>query len=325
MKNCAVHCWRGLHPLPTIVPMVEHLRPSGRRSGRLRGQARTCLLALLLAACGSAAEEDDTGRRSLDMTLQQAETSAFLEESLREDLRLVGRTRVFFGHQSVGANILEGLTTLAGEADVRVNIQRFETAHATAGITFVEKDLGQNGDALGKVDDFVASIRDMSDHPPTIALMKFCYLDIVASTDVDQVFEHYRSAMEKLNAEFPGITIVHVTVPLTTRWPVRLKEVAYRILHPEERGTGSAIRRQEFNDRLRETFAADPIFDLARAESTRPDGSRVTFRARGRSYEALEPKYTWDGAHLGEMGKPLMAQVLVRSLAATIRSRTETP
>ena len=62
-------------------------------------------------------------------------------------------------------------------------------------------------------------------------------------------------------------------------------------------------------------LAADPIFDLARAESTRPDGSRETFRYEGKDYYSLVPAYSSDGGHLSERGQRTLGADLIRFVA----------
>ena len=49
-----------------------------------------------------------------------------------------------------------------------------------------------------------------------VAMMKLCYVDINSGTDVDALFATYRTTMAALQREVPGVTFIHVTVPLTT-------------------------------------------------------------------------------------------------------------
>ena len=39
---------------------------------------------------------------------------------------------------------------------------------------------------------------------PDVALMKFCYIDVTAETDPDELFEKYRAQMEAIRRAHPG-------------------------------------------------------------------------------------------------------------------------
>ncbi len=69
-------------------------------------------------------------------------------------------------------------------------------------------------------------------------------------------------------------------------------------------------------------YVGQPIFDLARHESTRPDGTRETFAVGGRVAYALAPVYTDDGGHLNGVGRRVMASHMVRFAAAALESRS---
>gem|GEM_PF-202703 len=279
----------------------------------------TAVCVLLAAGCGNAGSETPSG------SSQVVRTDQTMGQDMREDLELLSRTRIMFGHQSVGSNILEGMSLLAGDHGVPLRILGWKDEGWSTDVAFSHRDLGENGDAKGKIDDFEAIIRNMEGQRPDVAVMKFCYLDIVESTDVPELFEYYREKLDGLRRDFPETVFVHTTVPLTTRRPVRLKEVVYRLRYPEERSVGSAVRRSEFNDLLRTHYGSDPVFDLARAEATLPGGDRVTFEHEGRSYDALGKGYTWDGAHLNEVGKRTMAAEMAKALAGAVRAGADRP
>ena len=46
-----------------------------------------------------------------------------MTDSLKQDLTTVQSARIFFGHQSVGGNIMDGVQDLAKESGVRLNIR----------------------------------------------------------------------------------------------------------------------------------------------------------------------------------------------------------
>jgi hypothetical protein len=67
---------------------------------------------------------------------------------------------------------------------------------------------------------------------------------------------------------------------------------------------------------MREAYAGRaPVFDLAVLESTRPDGSRVSYTQGADTVYTLAPEYTNDGGHLNEAAKRMVAEQLLIFLA----------
>ncbi len=58
-----------------------------------------------------------------------------------------------------------------------------------------------------------------------------------------------------------------------------------------------------------------PFFDIAKIESTFPDGTRSTFTKDGKTYYSMVPEYTHDGGHLNEMGRKKVAKQFLLLLA----------
>src|SRR5206468_6900440 len=109
-----------------------------------------------------------------------------------------------------------------------------------------------------------------------VALVKFCYVDINADTDAAALFDRYRVALNDLRAKNPRTVFVHATLPLTT---VQTGPKAWvkQLLDRAPYGTVENVRREQYNRLLRATYAGrEPMFDLARIESTAPDGKLVT-------------------------------------------------
>jgi hypothetical protein len=119
-----------------------------------------------------------------------------------------------------------------------------------------------------------------------------------------------------LRAKHPATTFVHVTLPLTEEQG-GAKALAKRLLGRAPGGTIENVRREEYNTLLRRAYAGrEPLFDLARIESTAPDGSAVKVRWNGREAPALAAVYTDDGGHLNAAGRLRAARELVSVLAA---------
>jgi len=200
-------------------------------------------------------------------------------------------------------------------AGVSVHIVETPTASgvgpATLGHTFVAK----NGEPLLKLQNFEQSF-GQAPSGIDIAMVKFCFLDITAHTDVKTLFTSYRATIDKLKKKNPGTTFVHVTAPLTDV-EHSLKQSLKRLLGRAPYGTIENIRREEYNNLLRQAYQGrEPIFDLAKAESTAADGTTVTVEWEGHVAPALVPEYTNDGAHLNTAGKLHAARELVSILAS---------
>ncbi|HET7198049.1 MAG TPA: hypothetical protein VFI86_05240, partial [Burkholderiales bacterium] len=75
------------------------------------------------------------------------------DPSLRADLERVARERIYFAHQSVGANLLQGVQDLAAEAGVAVRIVRAERASAVPAASFGHTFIRENGAPLEKLEN----------------------------------------------------------------------------------------------------------------------------------------------------------------------------
>ena len=229
--------------------------------------------------------------------------------------RLTART-ILFGHQSVGANVLEGvdrLSTARGGA-LRVAELRSPANPLTPG-TFVHVFIGTNGDASGKIRSFSDLMGSMPT-PPDVAFMKLCWADFGPGTDVDGIFKIYSEHAADLTRRYPKTTFVHLTVPLTTVQSGPKAFVKW-LLGRAPYGAVENEVREAYNARLREAYSGrQPFFDIARIEATAPDGSVVEHEEKGKRTLALVEAYTDDGGHLNAIGQDWVAKALLSYLAS---------
>lgn len=234
------------------------------------------------------------------------------DSALRTDLERVSRARIYFGHQSVGMNLLQGVQELAAEAEVPVRIVRAERAADVPPATFGHTFVAENGQPLKKLESFRAALGSAD---VDIAMLKFCYVDIDADTDVKMLFARYQATLAELRRSHPGTAFVHVTLPLTTV-QTGVKAFVKRLLGRAPYGTLENVRREEYNRLLREAYAGrEPLFDLAKIESTAPDGIAVRAQWGGVLAPAMAPEYTDDGGHLNAEGRRRAARALIAVLA----------
>ena len=269
--------------------------------------SRRALLNLLLAVCVIVAGCAPTG--------DEASGGGAESGPSKEDLRTFSKSRVFFGHQSVGNNIIDGLGGLYAGSSTEGPIvtptsdlgseERFLT-HAMVGV---------NGDPQSKVDEFTSLLAGGLASKADVAVLKFCYVDVTSSSDVRQVFRAYTTAMDNISRDYPDLGVVYTTVPLGTEatWKSKLKAIVTRNVPPD---TADNIAREQYNSLVREKYGSTGrLFDIARVESTREDGSRVQGEHGGRVYFALDDQIAADSGHLNDEGALLAAAEFVRVLA----------
>jgi hypothetical protein len=236
------------------------------------------------------------------------------DDGLRAALERLAHERVFFAHQSVGANILDGVQRLAHAEGVSVRIAELPSASAVAPGTVGHFFVPENGAPLAKLENFGRALGEGSH--VDVAVLKFCYADIDAGSDPAALFARYETTIEALRKANPRTVFVHVTLPLTTAQG-GVKALVKRLIGRAPYGTVENVRREEYNRLLRQTYGGrEPVFDLARVESTAPDGHRVTVAWNGAVAPAMAPEYTDDGGHLNAEGRRRAARALITALGA---------
>ncbi len=225
--------------------------------------------------------------------------------------------KIFFGHQSVGYNILDGVRILMEKyPNIQLNIE--ETVKPTSftgrGI-FAHAKIGKNEDPVSKTIDFERLMESGGGDTFDIAFHKYCFIDINNSTDIEKLFQQYKKHMDNLKEKYPNILFVHCTVPLTT---IQTGPKAWikKVIGKPLGGVLANIKRNEFNGLLLSEYASKaPVFDLARAEATKPDGTLASFKKEGKSYLVLFDGYSSDGGHLNPEGEQAVAAKLLVFLA----------
>lgn len=243
--------------------------------------------------------------------------SGYADAALHSALERIAGQRIYFAHQSVGANILDGVRELAQAEGVALRIAEQPGADAIPEGTLAHFFVPENGAPLTKLRHFEAALGKGA--RVDVALLKFCYVDIDAQTDAKALFERYRSTIGRLRQKNPHTVFVHVTLPLTTE-QTGPKAWLKRLMGRTPYGTVENLRREEYNALLRKAYAGrEPVFDLARMESTAPDGHAVTVSWDGVTAPAMAREYTRDGGHLNEQGRLRVARELIRVLASEAR------
>ncbi len=136
-----------------------------------------------------------------------------------------------------------------------------------------------------------------------------------ADTDVKDIFSSYNGSIAQLEKKYPGMTIIHFTNPLTQR-QTGIKASIKKIIGRPIGGVEDNIKRNEYNEMLIKQYEGkEPIFDIAKIQSTFPDGTRCSFTKDGKKYYSMVPEYTTDGGHLNEIGRKKVAEQFLILLA----------
>ncbi|MDY6949730.1 MAG: hypothetical protein SXG53_28975, partial [Pseudomonadota bacterium] len=184
---------------------------------------------------------------------------------------------VFFGHQSVGADIIRGVSELP-DIERRTGPRICDRHHmdpnpgaagaAAAPWVLIHSPVGRNREPLTKLDEFERLAREEFATRVDVALVKFCYVDITAATAVSELFQTYISRMDELANAVPHIRIAHITVPLRTVRPAWRAALGRALGRPDPEVDHNRAR-EDFNRRLRDTVPPARLFDLAALESAR--------------------------------------------------------
>lgn len=221
---------------------------------------------------------------------------------------------IFFGHMSVGFNIMNGLRHIfeLNKGIQNIKIIKLESKFEVDKPAIYHIKNGKNGYPKSKCDSFKEMILEKNlGNQLDIAFFKLCYVDIHKDTHIEEVFKYYVNTIDEIKKDFSHLKIIHVTLPLYSHaWG--LKGKIKRVLRPDL----SNVQRNLYNELLRKKYKDKaPIYDLAKIESTLPDGSRSFFQYKGKRYYSLYDQYSSDGGHLNELGQLVAAKELLKILA----------
>lgn len=236
---------------------------------------------------------------------------------------------VFFGHQSVGQDLVTGVTELAipGADTTKVtHLAEYipDPAAPARTLTLVHERVGRNREPSSKLAQFEELLRSWPGAPPDVALLKFCYVDVEQQLDAERVWSEYQACLARLQQAHPHTHFVHCTVPLRAL-PSGPYARLRRMLGHRHPQVAANRAREWFNDRLRESYGRmSLLFDLARTEALGADGEPCTVRESGESVRSLAPEWTNDGGHLNARGRTMAAAAFLQffqTLAPSVGAR----
>ena len=230
-----------------------------------------------------------------------------------EQWRALAAKRLYFGHQSVGGNIINGVTSvLADHPEIPLQVFESTSLDSNSAPGLYHARIGQNGDPGSKTSAFESIVGRGG---ASVAALKFCYVDVDGRSDPDSLFAAYQRDMSTLRARLPGLVIVHVTMPLTTTGEGR-RDLLMAKLRGKATSYDLNLIRNRYNALLRQAYVGrEPVFDLARLESTHADGSRSYFTRGADTVYTLAPELTDDGGHLNTSARRAAAEAFLALLA----------
>ena len=244
-----------------------------------------------------------------------------LEDISITKLRELSCKKIFFGHQSIGFNIIDGINDIMNDnPELKLNIVEYNNLSDFNSSNFIHAAEGNNTKPDTKLDAFSEHIKEGIGGIADFAFLKLCYVDITADSDVNKIFDYYRSSMEHLKQLYPETTFIHITVPIVSQKIDIITELTNMIKRIIGKSVNEIyrnnIKRSQFNDLMIEKYEGkEPIFDFARVESMLLDGTRQYHELDGYIYYSMIPEYTDDGGHLNEKGRRFVAEQFIIFLA----------
>lgn len=255
---------------------------------------RSLLVVLLLGCKQSPPVKIDEASRPLAgktgvVGLEAMRAYAQLTDADKEALR---KKRVFFGHQSVGKNLIDGARAIG------FPFTKAEDSAAFAAVTWGDAPVDRNGDPLRKIASFKRYVADQKiGGAVDVASFKFCWIDFESGTDVPGLLAKYDAEVSALAAANPKLKIVHVTPPLTTNDP------------------GANEVRWRFGRALVEKYRGQGIvFDLAEVVATQNDGTLCDKRGTPRMCD----EWASDEGHLNGPGSERAAKAFVVAVSRVL-------
>lgn len=225
---------------------------------------------------------------------------------------------MFFGHQSVGHNIIDGVRDLvADHKSLNLCIVETKEAGGIDDAVFAHAPVGCNREPGSKLAEFCEILENGLGDKVDVAFLKFCYVDVRSDSDPVALLDAYVKIVEALKARFPNVAFVHLTVPL--RSPSNTVKGILKVNFKRVLGRTTVLDdnyvRMRYNELLRERFSGrEFLFDLAGYESTDPEGMQWFVSWKGHEVPVLVPSYTDDGGHLNALGRRHVAEQLLIGL-----------
>lgn len=234
------------------------------------------------------------------------------------------KTRVLFGVQSVGADIVKGVAPALKQAhQPKTKVMSWTEALKTRGPVFATAKIGKNGNSTSKLRAFAALVNDAPRDSVNVALMAFNYQDVTAETDIDALLQKYQATMESVEQANPDIAFLYTTVPVTgaNSWRSTDAGLIKGLRDVDQPVWQDNIARERLNTIIRDRYAGTGrLFDIA-ALQAQLSGDQVCAKKQGNEwYYVMNPALSSDGKGLNASGSQRIATELLRLVEAAGQS-----
>ncbi len=236
----------------------------------------------------------------------------------------LARSKIFFGHQSVGYNIVDGIEDILHyHGYINLNLVETRDPGQFGRPIFAHSRIGRNTDPISKIRNFEEILDSGVGDRVDIAFFKFCYVDIFRDSDPAEILDNYVAALDRLKNRYPRTKFLHVTVPIRS-----LPKSAFGGLKQSVKALmgkpgvlDDNVVRDRYNRLLADAYnGIEPLFDLALAESVGPSGLRCHADKEPQNVCVMVPEYTDDGGHLNAVGRRRVAEQLLVTLAEVVNN-----
>jgi len=227
--------------------------------------------------------------------------------------------KIFFGHQSVGYNIIDGITDIINERDyIKLNVIEAREPSSFDQPVLAHSHVGMNTKPFSKIKRFVEIMDSGVGSKVDIAFFKFCYVDIMRDSNPQEIFNGYSAAVKELKDRYPNTKFLHVTVPIRSvpKGTKRNLKQTIKLLIGKPGFLEDNMMRRSYNDLLNNAYSKTGLFfDLALIESANASGFGCYALKGAEKISVMAPEYTEDGGHLNSLGKKKVAEQLLIILA----------
>lgn len=242
-----------------------------------------------------------------------------MDPEINNKIETLSQKNIYFGHRSVGENIIAGINKIISEnAKNAIIIKEYINKDTIEANYFLHSNIGENGYPQSKFDEFTNIIGNLAKRNLNIAMMKLCFVDITKNTNIEVVFNSYVKMIDTLQQKYPKIKFIHFTVPLKSE-PSLFNKLKDKIKGNDNYDPQDNLARNRYNELVFSKFPKADIFDLAGVESTFPNGKRESIIVDGRPCYTLIKDYSDDGGHLNELGKKIVSEKLIQKIYVIIR------
>jgi len=230
----------------------------------------------------------------------------------------LAKKKIYFGHRSVEHNIIDGIKDLIEEhSQIKLNMVEITSKVDFENGFFAHSWIRPNDPPRSIASAYLDMAENKMGKNFDIVLLKF---NTYGNKNLKEVINEYKKGISIIKNKYPESTFLHMTFPVVkvkTTWKRRIK----KMLGKDDAWEYNVnIKANEFNELLRKEYVGrEPIFDLAKLQSTYPDGSRATFTKDEKKYFQMVEAYTNDGTHLNEKGRKIIAEQFLIFLANQVK------